>query len=363
MKTLSINSQSGVYQVLFSDKIVDIFSQINEISACHIIADRNVWKLYSKAFSYINDQASSVYLLNPLEKYKNLDSVSKYIEFLLKNKINKKQKIVVIGGGLVQDIGSFTAHIIKRGVTWIFVPTTLLSMSDSCIGGKSGINISNYKNQIGAFNPPKAIHISNELLETLPKSQILNGIGEIIKHAIINGGKSFFEVKRLLNKYLSSGILDYVLIYKSLMIKKSIVEEDEFDTGRRSLLNYGHSFGHAIEGYTLNKIPHGIAVTIGMDMANYISWKRGYLTESEYEELTIFLRKYVPYKSIQIADSKKYINFLSQDKKVSNKQLSAILCSGIGKLITVRINLDQQLDQEIHDYCQNYCNSKHVSEL
>lgn len=361
MKNISIDSQSGHYRVFFNNQIQDVLSQLKDINTSHFLIDRNIWKLYFDHLSYLKDQASSVYLFNSIEKNKNLDSVSKYIKFLLKSKIDKKQKIVVIGGGLVQDIGSFTAHIIKRGIPWVFIPTTLLSMADSCIGGKSGINISDYKNQVGVFYPPTTIYISNQLLETLPKDQILNGIGEIIKHSIIKGGKSFLDVKRLLNQYRTTNTLNYNVIYKSLMIKKEIVEEDEFDTGRRSLLNYGHSFGHAIEGYSLNKIPHGIAVIIGMDIANYISWKRGYLSKSEYSKLSIFMRKYIPYKKIQIANINKYIDFLSKDKKVSFKQLSAILCAGVGNLKTVRIDLDEHLKHDIQDYCLNYYNQECAS--
>lgn len=362
MKNILISSQSGQYHVFFNNQIKDILSKITNIDTSHVLVDRNIWKLYFKNLSYLKDQASSVYIFNSIEKNKNLNSVSKYIKFLLKNKIDKKQKIIVIGGGLVQDIGSFTAHIIKRGMPWVFIPTTLLSMADSCIGGKSGINISDYKNQVGAFYPPKAIYISNQLLETLPKAQILNGIGEIIKHSVIKGGRSFLDVMQLLNQYISTNALNNNIIYKSLAIKKEIVEEDEFDMGRRGLLNYGHSFGHAIEGYSLNKIPHGIAVTIGMDIANYISWKRGYLSKTEYDKLSIFMRRYIPYKKIQITNINKYIDFLSKDKKVSSKKLSAVLCAGVGNLKTVRIDLDEHLKHEIQDYCLNYYNTECDSE-
>ena len=354
MKSLKIKSSFGNYNVIFKDSLIEVLQYITKTYNAHLIIDNNISVLYKKQIELFEKKFKSFYSFEAIEKNKNLNHVMRYTQLLLKMNIQKNQVLVVIGGGLVQDIGSFTAHILKRGIRWVFIPTTLLSMSDSCIGGKSGINVGQYKNQIGAFHPPAEILITSELLHTLPKDQILNGIGEIIKHSIIKGGKQFTKIQSLLSKSIELESILESLIYYSLLIKKEIVEDDELDTGRRHLLNYGHSFGHDLEGYSHNRIPHGIAVTIGMDIANYISWKRKMISNIAYHDLTRFLRKYIPYSRVRINDFKRYVDILSRDKKVVNNVLHALLCRGVGRVETMKLNIDERLEKEIMDYTEDY---------
>ena len=353
MLNLAIKSGIKNYQVNFIDNLKEQIIKLNQKYTTHFLIDKNIWKIFKKELT-IKKNIGSILLFDAREKNKTLKEVHKYVEFLLEKKVQKKHKIIVIGGGLVQDIGSFTAHIIKRGIDWVFIPTTLLSMSDSCIGGKSGINVGKHKNQVGTFHPPIEIYIYSNFIKTLPPEELINGIGEIIKHALIKGGLFFNRLKTDLIKIQKNSIIAQEIIYQSLLIKKEIVEEDELDTGIRKLLNYGHTFGHALEGDTKNKIPHGLGVLIGIDMANFISMKRRMLSQLHFEDIHKFIKNYIPVKKIGISDFDSYMTFLSKDKKVVGKDVYAILSSGIGKIKVVPVHLDEKLKQEIKNYCSYF---------
>lgn len=349
MQKLSIKSSIKDYEVVFIENLHKQIQELTKKYITHFLIDENVARQYKKELHHIAN-AKSVTYFNALEKHKNLKAVHTLIETLLEYKIQKKHKLVVIGGGLVQDIGSFTTHILKRGIDWVFIPTTLLSMSDSCIGAKSGINVGKYKNQVGAFHPPIEIYIYSGWLKTLSDSDFINGIGEIIKHALIKGGTFYFTLEETLRKIYSDKKATENIIYESLLIKKEIVEEDELEKGIRKLLNYGHTFGHALEGYTKNKIPHGLGVLIGMDMANFISVQRKFLKETEFNKIHSCIKAFIPVKKIPIADVDLYLQYLSTDKKVVGKKVDAILCKGIGEIEIIRIGLDKELRNNIISY-------------
>ncbi len=359
MLKLKIKSNIKDYQVIFIEDLKKLIHDLVVKYPTHFLIDVNIWNKYKKELSEIK-VAESVKYFDALEKNKNLKEVNRYIEFLLENKIQKRHKMVVIGGGLVQDIGSFTSHILKRGIDWIFIPSTLLSMSDSCIGAKSGINVGKYKNQVGSFHPPIEIYIYSGFLKTLHKNDFINGIGEITKHALIKGGDSYSNIKKELGKIHFNYKVAKKIIFNSLLIKKEIVEEDELEGGLRKLLNYGHTFGHALEGYTKNKIPHGLGVLVGMDIANYISVKRKLLSEVEFNEIHKLLRKFIQVKKIPIKDVDLYMKYLSTDKKAIGNSVDAILCKGIGKIKIIRTDLDHRLKNNIEDYLKyfNYDKSK-----
>ncbi|QQS43471.1 3-dehydroquinate synthase [Candidatus Roizmanbacteria bacterium] len=349
-RTLTVSSTSGSYPVTFVDDLRDGLKKTGQKNA-HLLLDSHIGKMYKKIDS---TAFLSVYEFDARESNKNLTEVQNYAQFLIKNGIKKSHQVVVIGGGLIQDIGSFTAHILLRGINWVFIPTTLLSVADSCIGSKSGINVGAYKNQVGAFHPPKEIYIYHGFLKTLPAQEIQNGIGEILKHALIKGGSSYQSITENLSHIQQDKVKGEQVIYESLLIKKEIVEEDEFEKDIRRLLNYGHSFGHALEGYTKNKIPHGIGVSIGMDIANFVSMKRKLITQEQFDEISRVLRTYIPYDQIQIDDIDLYLKFLSRDKKIIGDKLYAILCEGIGTIKITPIKIDKELGDQITEYCQSF---------
>lgn len=351
-RNLSIKALYGSYTVSFIDSLEQVVKELDRGMNSHLLIDRNI----ASVFPLILTKHSflSVYEFDARESNKNLTEVQHYTQFLIEHKIKKNHQIVVIGGGLIQDIGSFTAHILLRGISWVFIPTTLLSVADSCIGSKSGINVGSYKNQVGAFHPPREIYIYHGFLKTLPEQEIQNGIGEILKHALIKGSTPYKSIIENLSYIQSDKEKGEQVIYESLLIKKEIVEEDEFEKDRRRLLNYGHSFGHALEGYTKNAIPHGIGVSIGMDIANFVSMKRKMISSSQYDEMSKVIRRYIPYKNIEIEDINCYLEFLSRDKKIVGDKLHAILSRGIGKIQITPITIDNKLGAEIQQYCQTF---------
>ncbi len=356
---ININSSRKIYRVEFKNDIYSTLNRLTKKYVTHFLIDKNVYNTHRSILDHSTTSAHSTYIFEPLEKKKNLNEVYKFIDFLLTNKIQKDHKIIVVGGALVQDIGSFTSHIILRGIDWIFIPTTLLAMADSCIGSKSGINVKRLKNQVGSFHHPIDIYICLPFLKTLPQSELANGIGEIIKHFFIKGEPFFSDIGDELDKMGKDIQVTREIIYKSLLIKKDIIEKDEYEEkGIRKLLNYGHTFGHALEGYSKNRISHGVAVLNGMDMANFISFKRGLLPRNEFLRFHKFVKKYIPYKQIPIKDVNLYLEFLSKDKKAVGSSIYAILCKGLGNIMIAKIDLDKKIVRDITEYREFYSQGK-----
>jgi len=353
MNTISVTSLFGHYEVKFISDIKATIERIVQENPSHLLIDSKIMNMYGDMFGNAN-KFTSKKTIAVFERNKSLDTVQSYIRFLLRHHVKKNHMVIVVGGGLVQDIGSFTSHILLRGIRWIFIPTTLLSMADSCIGSKSGINVGKYKNQVGSFHPPHAIYIDPQFLQTLPRDMILDGNGEIIKHAIISGGKTYDYLTKHLSNIQTNTTAARDVIFQSLLVKKKIVEEDEFDKGIRRLLNYGHTFGHAIEGYTKNSVPHGIAVTMGMDMANYISVQRGLLPQKEYKRMSGLLHQNIPIAKFPIKNIDTYMDFLSHDKKVIGNEVHALLCRGIGHVESIPVKLDKKLKGDVKAYVIAY---------
>jgi len=273
-----------------------------------------------------------------------------YINFLIRNNFSKNNKIISIGGGVVQDITSFISSIYLRGVDWIFFPTNILTQCDSCIGSKSSINFKNYKNQLGGFYPPSKIFIDINFLKTIGREEIASGLGEMLHYFIINSFKDykfFMENAEL----ILEGDGDLLgSINKSLSIKKVMVELDEFDKGPRNIFNYGHSFGHALESVTNFSIPHGIAVAYGIDLANYLSVNYGFM-EKETRNLIMKASKIVtdefPLPQIEYD---KYFEALKRDKKNIDNHFVFILAETIGKVSKAKVKDSSNLRSLITSY-------------
>jgi 3-dehydroquinate synthase len=325
-KSMEIKSGEGVYGVEFDETSftkADPFLDGN----IHVIMDSNLVALYPKLLTeFINHP--SIILIEANENSKAILQVLPVIEQLLDNGARRGHTLLAIGGGVIQDIVCFISSVLFRGLDWKFIPTTLLSQADSCIGSKSSINLGKTKNILGTFHPPKSILICPMFLDTLDRCEILSGIGEILKVHTIDGIQSFDNVAHDYDALLSDPLVLLKYIQKALTIKKKYIEVDEYDQGVRNIFNYGHSFGHAIESATKFEIPHGIAVTIGMDMANRISAWRGSLTEGHYERMHVVLQKnYKDYLGVQIP-LEPLISALKKDKKNTVESLMLILPIG-----------------------------------
>jgi len=302
------------------------------------IVDGNIWNLYkSSIFKKIPVDKT---IIQPIsEELKNLEAVSKLYDHLITLKAKRNITLVVLGGGILQDICGYVASTLYRGVKWIFVPTTLLAQADSCIGGKTSLNYKNYKNLIGTFSPPSEIIIYPKFLLTLSELDYYSGLGEVIKLHIMGGKDKTEEIRSQLSLLEKRDILALKrAIIESLLIKKGYIEEDEFDSGRRNLLNYGHCFGHAIETVSSFEIPHGQAVVVGMILANLVSSSRGVLSHETNEYIYNGLLKsslIVSRKKIEF-NPDDLIQAMKKDKKRTGEDLALIMMDE--KFNFIRVN-------------------------
>ena len=321
---MEIKSHKGTYTVDFDDACIERFAEW-DLDKTHFIVDRKVAQLYLEQLQTVLE-APSVLLLDALETNKSVEKLPEYVDFLVNKKIRRNHMLVAIGGGIMQDITSFLAATILRGVEWTFYPTTLLSQADSCIGSKSSINCRGSKNILGTFTPPQKIYLSTRFLSTLALRELKSGVGEMLKVHAIAGPHDFQSIATDYDDLFSDSKMMMKRIRRSLDIKKEYIEKDEFDKGPRLIFNYGHSFGHAIESATNFEIPHGIAVSIGCDMANYCAYRLGISTESNWKNMSnTFKANYDGYETMDIPfDS--FLSALGKDKKnVGSDSFSLIL--------------------------------------
>ncbi len=285
MQIIEVHSAIRDYEVQFSDTF-DFLEAFEEIPNRFYIIDSNVWGLYRDSlFSRLDPQL--VMVLPIEEDRKNLYTVMEIYEVLMSRSAKRNMTMISIGGGIVQDITGFAASTLYRGINWIFVPTTLLAQADSCIGSKTSLNYKNYKNLVGTFFPPNQIFLCPRFTKTLKNEDYFSGLGEIIKLHLMGGEQLARELMSslpaLVGRKDSAALLS--AIEKSLMVKLSYMQDDEFDTGKRNLLNSGHCFGHAVESTSGFNIPHGQAVVIGMLFANIVAKNRGLMSPELFEQL------------------------------------------------------------------------------
>ena len=227
----------------------------------------------------------NVRVIEASEGAKSLDALGPHVEWLLRSGFRRDCLLLVIGGGVLQDLSCFIASTLFRGVGWTLIPTTLLAQCDSCIGSKSSINVGPYKNQMGTFYPPHQVLLAFDVLKSLPPDEIRSGLGEIIKLHLIEGEDAVTRLRPKLAGFEADPKLMREMVWDSLTIKKRFIEEDEYDKGIRNLLNYGHTFGHAYESATHYAIPHGISVTLGVLTATFFSAELGWVSADYFQSL------------------------------------------------------------------------------
>ena len=343
--SITIKSRLGEYSVKLIKKINQ--KHLNDKNNFYII-DSTVYKIFIK--KKLN---KNFILVNSSEKKKDYFEIGKIIKKLMLFDIKRNSNLVAIGGGIIQDISGFIASIIFRGISWTFYPTTLLAQGDSCIGGKTSVNFGIAKNQLGNFYPPKKIYLHSNFLKGLKKKDIMSGLGELAHYYLISGTKDW----KLFNSYLDSFLnnpTNFLILekiaYRSLKIKKKIIEKDEFDKGLRLILNYGHSFGHAIEKLTNHQIPHGLAVAHGMNIANFFSYKLKLMKYKEFKQVEKTIKKIVNLKEINNMEVTKFVKILKQDKKNLQNNFKLILSKGVGKMIVKNINDKKIVTKLIKEY-------------
>lgn len=313
------------------------------------VIDAIVWDIYREKLKGVISEGRLL-LVEANERNKTIGKCQEIIEILVGRNFRRNDRLVAIGGGVIQDITAFTASILYRGVDWTFFPTTLLAQADSCIGGKTSINLGDKKNLVGNFYPPTAIYINTAFLATLPEVDILSGIGEMLHYYYYAASPLFEKIVTERPQLLADRrlLLDY--IRESLQIKKGVIEIDEFDKGERNKFNYGHTFGHALESLTDYAVKHGQAVAIGMDIANHISLRRGIMSVDEFDRVHTLLVKNFPAYEWDHFDMESYIQFLSKDKKNISQDLVCILAERPGHITRQHISMDETFRDILREY-------------
>lgn len=353
---LVIKSNIKNYDVLFEENAKFIEDLPNNPNMVFIV-DEKVWHLYKETYLKPLPETKLI-VLRVSEEIKNIDSVLSLYTEIMKFAPKKNMTIVSFGGGIIQDITGFVASTLYRGVNWLFIPTTLLAQDDSCIGAKTSLNFLRYKNLIGSFYPPSTVYIYPGFLNSLSYLDFYSGVGEMAKLHAMDGESSllaFIDSLPELDRKNPAVLLN--CIQKCLVIKKDYIEKDEFDTGRRNMLNYGHCFGHALETATDYAIPHGQAVLLGMMLANEAAVSRGLLSADKQ----LFIEKNVLLPSLKYElnglnlDIRKTVNAMGQDKKNTGKGLALVMLENDFKMTKVTDLRQEEATRLLSDFREKMC--------
>ncbi len=353
MESLLVHSAQGDYRVHFQDSLPRVMTSLLETPPSAAVIDSRVAALYHDQLAPLLSAVPCL-LLEATEENKTLGGIEQCTSFLQSHACSRKSILLAIGGGIIQDICSLSAHIYHRGIRWNFLPTTLLSMSDSCIGAKCGVNLGAFKNQLGAFHAPGDITICSEFLGTLEDREVASGYGEILKLMLIGGEAPF---KDLAEAVTGGGLRNerlLELIRASLDIKRAIIEVDEFDLGLRQILNYGHTFGHALEMVTNHAIPHGLAVAWGIDVVNHIAERRGLLSPDHCRAISGFVREYLAPESTEGLHADALLEGVKRDKKASSGSITLAILREPGRAERVATAIDERLKADLEDYLTHH---------
>ena len=318
----------------------DIIRQLSEhfqrknIRNVVVLTDENVEKYYPDYFSELSGCVSMDKIVVPAgECSKSIETAIRIWQYLAEEQYDKNTFLLNFGGGMVCDLGGFVASTYKRGIPFANCPTTLLSLIDAAIGGKTGVDMQHLKNAVGTFYfPDIQLSVDIELLQTLPEEEFRSGFGELVKYALIGSKELFQELCNLESiKELKPEFLDFCIDFK-----QKIVKEDPHDNHLRHILNFGHTFGHAIESYCAEKgnpIAHGLAVAQGLYYESFLSYKLGHLPQEEWQEISIFLKKHFDIMPLSADILEKLTHFMLNDKKNHDGHINFTLIDHIGHAI------------------------------
>ena len=326
---------SKKYSILIGEDLLDeAFSFCKSYSSIAIITDSNVEKLYKELILKKFPRKVSFFSFPAGEKSKTRKTKEKIEDFLFQSKVGRDGIIVAIGGGIVLDIAAFTASTYMRGIDLLLVPTTFLAMVDAAIGGKTAINTSYGKNLIGTFYHPEKVIVDSSFLKTLTLNQMREGMAEVVKMAAAMDEAFFKEIEENLSLWIKRDPLFIQrCIQKSIELKLSIVEKDEKEASLREILNFGHTFGHALEKATDYKLSHGRAVTLGMMAEGFFSVKKKILSEESFQRLVLLLVQYsLISKFPKELSLDTFLQALAYDKKGKHGQCRVLLLEKIGKI-------------------------------
>ncbi len=323
--------QNDSYDIIIDDDCLnEIENYISFPLNTLIVTDQNIPLEYiNKIKTKANN--SYVYTIIPGEDSKSVDNYYDIINFLIDNKFTRSDLIIALGGGVVGDLTGFVASTYKRGIDFINIPTSTLSMIDSSIGGKVAVNFNGIKNIVGAFYMPKKVIISLNTLNSLPDRQYNNGLMEALKAGLIYDEKLYNIFKECYFKNLNCKEVIKEILIQSLLIKKDVVEKDPLEKNLRKILNFGHTIGHAIESQNFNKIFHGEAIAYGMLY---------FLSDELRNEVRIIIEKIIGKKDFRL-NIDEAINLIANDKKCSENGVNCVVVNKIGCAAIEKYSLDE----------------------
>ncbi len=316
-----------------------------------IVTNETVAPLYvDRLKQSLKDRSVDVIALPDGERYKTLDTLNTIFDILLTNQHNRNSTIIALGGGVVGDTAGFAAASYQRGIAFIQIPTTLLSQVDSSVGGKTGVNHALGKNMIGAFHQPRAVYIDTDTLQTLPKRELIAGLAEVIKHGALADRQYFEWLEQVVDDLLSADAETLTrTIKRSCELKAKIVASDEKETGTRALLNFGHTFGHAIEsGLGYGEWLHGEAVGAGMVMAADLSCRLNMCPGEDALRLKSLIEKVGLPIAPPMGLINEFVTLMQRDKKSSDQGMRLVLLREIGKAEIVNAVDDGLLRETIN---------------
>lgn len=348
--------KGGGYNVLFSNEAyieLDKLIESESYSKIFILVDSNTKQhclpLFLDYFSKLN--ACPVLVIRAGEENKHLETCQKVWEQLSQLGADRKSLLINLGGGVVSDLGGFIAGAFKRGIDFVNVPTTLLSMVDASVGGKTGVNLGALKNQIGIITHPQLVIIDVIYLDTLPENEYKSGYAEMLKHGIIKD-KDYFEELSHFKSLKNNDIENY--IHHSVEIKNKVVSQDPYESNLRKILNFGHTLGHAIETHFLNQpekktLLHGEAIAIGMITESYLATKLCGLNVNAAEQIKKVFLNIFSKVSFSQNDLNAIIALLKYDKKNSHGKVKFVLIQKIGKP-TIDVEIPSNLIIDAFNY-------------
>jgi len=302
-----------------------------------IITDENIHRIYGDRFPEF-----PVLIISPGEVSKKLEVVGKLAENLLDAGVDRSGFILAIGGGVVCDLAGFLASIYMRGIRYGFVSTSLLSQVDASTGGKNGVNLGATKNMLGIIRQPEFVICDTSMLTTLPEKEYLSGLAEMIKTAIIGDPELFDMIEKRSEEILERDFnILTMLVAKSVNFKASVVTVDEREAGIRRILNFGHTFGHAIE--LQKSVKHGFAVASGMELATWFSFEKGLISLVETDRIISLLNRFGLLEKHDIPDDK-IEQLILHDKKKTGSEIHFVFTNGIGKAIVQKISIAEVID-------------------
>lgn len=349
--------QANGYPIYFGESGYEILSDLiteKNYSTIFILVDSNTNEFcLPKFLSFLaTEKAIEIIEIEAGESEKNITTCVEIWSALTELGGDRKSVIINVGGGVITDVGGFVASTFKRGIDFIHVPTTLLSMVDASVGGKNGVDLGSLKNQIGVINVPKLVIIDSQYLETLSQMEMRSGLAEMLKHGLIfdqDYWKQFLDLKAI-------DFADFdTLIYRSVEIKNEIVMQDPTENGIRKALNFGHTLGHAIESYFLESdskktLLHGEAIAIGMILESHLSLQKNLISPDEYFQIKNTIKSIYDTIIFNENDRQPILDLLIHDKKNEYGTIQFALIDGIGKSIINQIADNDMIDKAFEDY-------------